>query len=268
MPPRRAAPLSPGSRALTRHPTTGVECFEAVWGVHRTRHHAHPEYQLTLTLSGAGRFDYRGGRARVPTGCFALFHPDVPHVLESAGRDEDWHLRTLHLPPRLVERTGVPLFQPAPFRAESALVKAFEAVWSGVHHGRADASVTESVRVLGAALCELPGLEPNQDRGSRIVRRCLAHFDRVLDRNVPMSELAELAGCSAAQVRRLLVTSTGLPPHALHIQRRIQRSKILLAQGMPVVDTALATGFSDQAHFTRHFTSLVGVGPARYASGA
>jgi transcriptional regulator GlxA family with amidase domain len=35
---------------------------------------------------------------------------------------------------------------------------------------------------------------------------------------------------------------------------------------LPVAEVALATGFSDQAHFTRHFTVLVGVSPAKYAA--
>ncbi|MFT3927501.1 MAG: AraC family transcriptional regulator [Myxococcales bacterium] len=259
------APEKPPQRKLVRHPTSGVECFEAVWRGHRTRHHAHPEYQLTLTMAGSGRFDYHGGQARIPVACFALFHPDEPHVLEAASRSEPWHMRSLHLPTRLVEQAGCPLHQPAPFRAYPELAQAFDAVWNAVQAGAAEATVVARVRALGVALCSLPGLEPRTDARSRIVRRCLAHLDQVLDRNVSISELAELVDSTPAQVRRMLVAATGLPPHALHLQRRIRHGKLLLAKGASVADTAQATGFADQAHFTRHFTSLVGVGPARYA---
>lgn len=253
-------------RNLVRHLTTGVECFEAVWRGVRTRHHAHPEYQLTLSIAGGGRFEYRAGRAQVPAGCFALFHPNQPHVLEVASRAPAWHLRVLHLPASLLERAGTPLFQPAPVRADAALSAAFQGVWEAVEQAASEPVVGVAVGALGALLAQLPGLEPERDRRSRVVQRCLAHLDKVLDRNVSASELAALVGGSPSQVRRLLVAATGLPPHALHLQRRIQQGKLLLARGLSAADVAHATGFSDQAHFTRHFSKLVGVSPARYAA--
>ncbi len=253
-------------RQLRRHAASGIECFEGVWRAHRTRHHAHPYYQLTQTVAGVGRFDYLAGQARVPPGCFALFHPDEPHVLESVGRSEGWHVRVLHLPPRLLEQAGKPLFQPAPFVSDTVLQAAFDAVWDAVQAREDTQRVVTAARELGRVLAQRPGLEPKQDPDSRLVRRCLAHLDSVLDRNVPIAELASLVARSPAQVRRMLVARTGLPPHALHLQRRIEHSKSLLAAGVPVSEAAQATGFGDQAHFTRHFTILVGVSPARYAS--
>jgi len=42
------------------------------------------------------------------------------------------------------------------------------------------------------------------------------------------------------------------------------RAKALLGQGWSIVRTALAAGFADQSHFTRHFKRFVGVTPGRY----
>src|SRR3569832_234835 len=94
-----AAPNSSlrGRRELLRHEATGVECFSAAWRHHTTRHHAHPEYQLTWTVAGVGRTLYRGGSARLPRGAVALFHPGEPHVLANLDHDDPWTVRALHL---------------------------------------------------------------------------------------------------------------------------------------------------------------------------
>jgi AraC-like DNA-binding protein len=115
-------------------------------------------------------------------------------------------------------------------------------------------------------LCELPGVEIESAPATRVVRRCLDHLSAELSRPVSQRELAEICGVPVGRLRRLFAAATGLPPHAFHLQRRIQQGKSLLAGGTAVIDVALATGFTDQAHFTRHFTTLVGVSPARYAS--
>jgi AraC-like DNA-binding protein len=194
----------------------------------------------------------------------ALFHPGEPHVLENAEAKRSWSVRVLHLPPALLERHGIPLLQPAPFVASLELKQAAEAVWAGVS-SRPAASLSAQVASLARRLCALPGLELEEHPSSRIVRRCLEYLASELTRSIPVSELAERVACPAAKLRKLFVDATGLPPHAWHLQRRIQHSKHMLASGAPVAQVALATGFSDQAHFTRHFTLLVGVSPARYA---
>jgi AraC-like DNA-binding protein len=253
------------ARTLIRHAPTGIECFRAHWRNHQTRPHAHPEYQLTWTVSGAGRMTYRGGRARLPAGCMALFHPGEPHVLETAREEVDWSLRVLHVPAVLLERRAVPLVQPAPFLASPELLHAAQALWEDAST-QPSRALSSRVKVLANQLCALPGLELEEHPASQVVRRCLEHLAAELTRSISMEELAHVALCPAAKLRKLFVAATGLPPHAWHLQRRIQHGKHLLVEGKPVAEVALATGFSDQAHFTRHFSVLVGVSPARYAS--
>jgi AraC-like DNA-binding protein len=87
----------------------------------------------------------------------------------------------------------------------------------------------------------------------------------VLDRPVTLNELSRRTRATPATIRRAFTAATGLPPHAWHLQRRVHHAKYLLADGAAIADVALATGFADQAHLTRHFSRLVGVSPARYA---
>jgi transcriptional regulator GlxA family with amidase domain len=45
---------------------------------------------------------------------------------------------------------------------------------------------------------------------------------------------------------------------------RINEAKKLLEQGVPPVDAALQTGFSDQSHFTNFFNMFIGLAPGIY----
>jgi AraC-like DNA-binding protein len=282
---------------LEHHHASGVERFSARWSSHLTQHHAHPEYQLTWSIEGTGRFEYLGGTGRLPAGCMALFHPGEPHAIGDAQRDRPWHIRVLHVPPGWFERAGAPLLQPAPLLIDRALRDALEAVWgafdveargsarehnadealaSGRGPGpaarRSSAPVSRMQRALAelaAVLAARPGLDSHLRRQrSDLVRRCLARLAANLDRPLSMAELARLERAPPTRIRRAISADTGLSPSAWHLQRRIQFAKHELARGESIVGTAHALGFSDQAHFTRHFTRLVGVSPSRYAAAA
>ena len=45
---------------------------------------------------------------------------------------------------------------------------------------------------------------------------------------------------------------------------RIGKAKKLLEQGVPPVEAALQTGFSDQSHFTNYFNRFIGLAPGIY----
>lgn len=258
----RATP-APTDR-LHRHDPTGIERYAGTWLGRTTQHHAHPEYQITVTDAGCGRFEYRGGAARIPAGCLALFHPGEPHVLASDG-DEAWGMRSLHIPARWLEADGPPLVQPAPLRLDPGLTQAVEGLWEDLAADRT--AIGRSLAALAADLRGRPGVMPAPQPQSVAVLACLNHLAAVLDRPVGIAELARVAGAPAARIRRAFAAATGLPPQAWHLQRRIQEAKHRIAGGTGLADTALGLGFADQAHFTRHFTQLVGVSPARYARG-
>jgi len=96
------------------------------------------------------------------------------------------------------------------------------------------------------------------------VKTSLEYLDSRFTENVALSELSRAAGLSEFHLLRLFRAEVGLPPHAYLIQKRIDRARQLLSEGLPITQVSLDTGFADQSHFTRAFTRIVGVTPGRY----
>jgi AraC family transcriptional regulator len=87
-----------------------------------------------------------------------------------------------------------------------------------------------------------------------------------LDQNFALADLAAVAHLSEFHFARQFKQTTGLPPHQFVIHQRVERAKRLIAaRRLSLAEVAVAAGFSDQSHLTRHFKRLVGVTPGRFA---
>jgi len=119
--------------------------------------------------------------------------------------------------------------------------------WAAVYNGF----------LLGAA--KRGGLAPWQGR------RAAEMIRENLDRNIHLSDMARECGLSVSHFTRAFRKSFGMSPYRWLLERRIDRSKALLAASdLPIADIALRSGFSDQAALTRAFGRIVGESPGRW----
>ena len=83
---------------------------------------------------------------------------------------------------------------------------------------------------------------------------------------IGLTELASLCGLKTSQFAHGFRRSTGMAPYQWLQQRRVARSKYLLAgsQGASLADIAIACGFADQSHLTRSFARVVGTTPGAW----
>jgi AraC-like DNA-binding protein len=82
--------------------------------------------------------------------------------------------------------------------------------------------------------------------------------------------LAERLALSVRRLQRLFERYVGVGPKRVIRRYRLHEAAQRVAQGADQNWAELASdlGYSDQAHFTRDFSALVGTSPARYAKRA
>jgi AraC-like DNA-binding protein len=103
------------------------------------------------------------------------------------------------------------------------------------------------------------GLAPWQQRRARELMR------NSLTQGVSLQAVADACHLSASAFVKGFKKSMGIPPHQWLLMQRVERSiDLMQSSEMPLVDVALACGFSDQSHFTRMFTQKMGVSPGAY----
>ncbi len=98
------------------------------------------------------------------------------------------------------------------------------------------------------------------------------HYKHVLDfvskrygQTIVVEDLAREAALSTSHFARLFKETIGLSPMQFVTAFRVEQAKKRLAeQGTPLIDIAIACGFSDQAHFSRVFKQVAGETPSKY----
>jgi AraC-like DNA-binding protein len=161
-------------------------------------------------------------------------------------------------------REQIPSFPPlivdaavagAAFRLKNALTRAVPSATEQQTAWR-DLVVRLASRAEPARLEETPA--------DRIVRRVRDYVSEHLADRVTLADLERVTGVSRFHVSRVVHSATGLPPHQYLLRLRLWRARSLIVRGMRPADAALASGFSDQSHFTRWFRRVFGMTPTSF----
>lgn len=100
------------------------------------------------------------------------------------------------------------------------------------------------------------------------VRRVTDYLDDRLAEDISLGELAALVGRSPAHFCRAFKVSTGVPPHAWLLRRRIERAGALLDdRRLSLTDVAQLVGYSGQSTFGAAFRRVTGVTPSAWRAG-
>lgn len=79
-----------------------------------------------------------------------------------------------------------------------------------------------------------------------------------------LDQICRHAGLSKSTLLRAFTKFKGVTPYNYLESIRIGKAKKFLEQGMPLIEVAMRTGFSDQSHFTNSFNRFIGLAPGLY----
>jgi AraC family transcriptional regulator len=97
------------------------------------------------------------------------------------------------------------------------------------------------------------------------IQRIQAYVEENLNRNVSVTELANVVHLGPSHFRRAFKRCLGVSPHAYIIERRVRRAQeLMLATDLPLSEIALQVGFADQAHLTTRFHRRIGKTPGAW----
>ena len=94
------------------------------------------------------------------------------------------------------------------------------------------------------------------------LRNVIEYIQAHLDENMTLDALAQVAGMSRYHfIRRFKQTMNESPYHYLIGQRLEQAKQLLKVSHLSIAEIAIACGFANQSHLTRHFKQRVGITP-------
>lgn len=228
-----------------------------------------PQLTLAFCDDGGGELPGSDPPVRLGAGELAIRAPNqVAATLRHAAPQTRCRIVMIDpelLPPTEPEPRRLARFGSFATRAHR-LLEGFLELWQAVELHAAPSEQQARLASLLASALEASGEGARPPLLTPAVARTREALSQRFSEEVPLSELALLAGMSKCHLVHLFHKEVGLPPHAYQIQLRVARARTLVAQGLPLAEVATMTGFSDQSHLTRLFKRVIGVPPGQYAS--
>ncbi len=96
------------------------------------------------------------------------------------------------------------------------------------------------------------------------IERACAFMEQHCTERIHLDQLCRCANLSKSTLLRAFTKEKGVTPYRYLENIRIGAAKKLLEQGAAPIEAAMATGFSDQSHFTNYFSRFIGLAPGAY----
>ncbi len=254
---------------------SGIDTLSARYVRQRFAPHAHAEYLFGVIEAGCHAVKCKGIETRAAAGTLVTMNPGDVHsggsfdetgwlqhmvyVEESVMNAfvEDFFDRTMRKFPVLHET----------FHQSGAFASSFLETYRVLRYSSEPLAAQSGVlRLIEDVLTRFAGAESPMARSApRAVRRMTDFIEAHLGSSITLDTLAAAGGLRRRHTIELFRQTYGVPPHRYLIGARIGAVKRRLRSGETPAHAASACGFADQSHMTRHFRSIVGTTPARFA---
>ncbi len=247
-----------------------TEVFHARFTDHAYPMHAHASWTLLIVDNGVVGYDLDRHAHLALDRVVTLLPPYVPHNGRAVTVD-GFRKRVVYLDGSQLAEQLIGRAVDGPVIADAALRAAIDRL-----HGALDAPGDEfeaesRLAVVGEQLrahlrTRRPAVPPAG--GARLAHRMRDLLDARHHAGISLADAAATLHAHQAHLVRTFSAEFGMPPHRYLVSRRIDHARRLLLDGLSPNEVAVATGFYDQPHLTRHFTKVVGITPGAFARSA
>lgn len=241
--------------------------------VRKFPNHFHEYYVIGFIRSGNRHMSCKSGEFDLHPGDLILFNPRDNHGCAPIS-EEILDYQAVNIEPDVMQKaareiTGrdyTPHFTQAVVRQSEAAMS-LAALYDGIVRGAPKLEREEAFFFLLEQILQnyaAPFEELDMDKPDDKVAQLCAYMDAHYSENINLDDLSEMACLSKYYLLRFFTKQTGVSPYRYLQTIRIGNAKKLLEQGVPPIEAAFCTGFSDQSHFTNFFKSFIGVTPSQY----
>ena len=251
----------------------GLERIEAFFSGHGFDPHRHDTYAIGFTLQGVQSFRYRGASEHSRPGQVFVLHPDEVHD-GHAGTRAGFRYKILYVEPDLIRDALGEAHCPLPFVRQTvsnndilagAIVPALDDLEAPLEDLQRDQIILNLADALAATDPSVAQRKLSAGHWNA-VGKARDFLDANIRNGMASAELETVTGLSRYAVARHFRTCLGTSPYRYLVMRRLDRARALIRHGAPLAEAALASGFSDQSHMTRHFKKTYGLSPGRWAA--
>ena len=234
------------------------EVFHARFTTHAYPSHTHDAWTLLIVDDGMVRYDLDRHEHGALRSQVTLLPPGVPHDGRSV---HPFRKRVLYLATDTL--TGVGAAVDHPSVRDPLLRKRIHQLHEALRTEDLEAQ-SRFALIRDRLHQHLRVPENPQPAKTTIAHQLRDLLDARLPDTPPLDEAAAVLGAHPVSLIRAFSREFGIPPHRYVTGRRLELARGHLLAGRPAAEAATLAGFYDQAHLTRHFTKLLGIGPARY----
>jgi AraC-like DNA-binding protein len=254
----------------------GISLFKAQFKRFAFSKHTHEAFAIGVIEQGVQQFYHKGTTYTAPQGTILTINPEEVHDGRTAT-PYGYQYRMAYIQPKMIAEILTAFFGarsetmyfdcPVTIDVQlSVRLKRCLQNWEQPNAVQLEeqSELIQILEMLFQRHAKPHQLAKRSLKNDRAVRLAIAYINAQAEKDISLEDIAAVAQISRFHLLRVFKATTGLPPHAYLVQRRLELARKAIEQGVPLIDAAIASGFADQSHLTRIFKKAFGVTPGQF----
>ena len=240
----------------------------------RSNLHAHPAWQLTLSLKDDFFFECHGKKISIKEGEWILFSPELLHRAGSECKSSRAiQIFFRHFPPALLPEFANKLnfrrdfFLTGTYTPGKSSMLAEEFITVLEERSSIPNSLKNllPLKFITEALGEIASILPQQKNLPPEFLKVLTYMEENFRSPIGVPDFAALLNLSPSRFTAIFREAAGLSPMHYFNEIRLSYAQTLLLSGETIKNAALKSGFRSESYFCRKFKKYTGKTPGEFA---